>query len=92
MIWDASRNQLSVTDPGDPTVSTPVETGQEVIENIKPDDEDGFWIFGQDGNGNGVVTHYRQGKTTIVAPPEFHNRQLTSVTPAPPHAALGRGA
>jgi len=84
MIWDIRRDQLSVTEPGDPTVSTPVETGQEVIENIKPDDEDGFWISGQDGNGNGVVMHYRQGKTTILAPPEFHNRQLTSVTPAPP--------
>ncbi len=84
MIWDAIRNQWVVTDPGDPAVSTPVETGQVVVEDIRPDDEDGFWISGQDGNGNGVVMHYRQGKTTTLAPPEFHNRQLTAATPAPP--------
>jgi signal transduction histidine kinase/CheY-like chemotaxis protein len=85
MIWDAGRNQWSVTDLRDPAVSTPVDTGQEVVEDIRPDEEDGFWISGHDGNGNGVVTYYRQGKTTTLAPPKFRNRQLTAVTPAPPH-------
>ena len=84
MIWDIRRNQLSMTDPQDPSVSTPVETGQEMIESIKPDDKDGFWIYGQDSNGNGVVAHYHDGKTTILAPAEFHNQQLKSATPAPP--------
>ena len=84
MIRDASRNQWSVTDLHNPAVSTPVDTGQEVVEDIRPDEEDGFWISGNDGNGNGMVAHYRQGKTTILAPPEFRNRQLTAVTPEPP--------
>jgi signal transduction histidine kinase/CheY-like chemotaxis protein len=85
MIWDTSRNQWVVTDPLDPAISMPVDIGQEVVEDIRPDEEDGFWISGQDGNGNGVVTYYRQGTTTILTPPEFRNRQLTAVTPAPQH-------
>ena len=83
MIWDESRNQLMVTDPQDPTLRTAVETGCETISSIEPDKNDGFWIIGQDNKGNGVVAHYANGRTKVIAPPEFHGRLLTFSTPLP---------
>jgi signal transduction histidine kinase len=84
MVRDAQAQQLMVTDVKDPAIRTPVEAGCESVTSIKADGENGFWFCGEDGSGNGVVAHYRDGKTSVIAPPEFQGRQLMSPVPGPP--------
>jgi len=78
MIWDEPRRQLLVTDPQNPTQRTLVKSGCETINSVLPVTNGVFWIVGQDTNGNGVVTHFDNGQTRIIAAPEFYGRQLRS--------------
>jgi signal transduction histidine kinase/CheY-like chemotaxis protein len=78
MIWDAQRDALTVTAPQDPMLRTVVETGCATLNTIIPNGDGIFWILGQDQQGNGIVARYENGRTQIIASPEFHQRQLTS--------------
>jgi signal transduction histidine kinase/CheY-like chemotaxis protein len=88
MIWDAQRDELTVTAPQDPTLRTVVETGCESISSITPDKNGVFWILGQDKKDNGIVARYDNGQTKIMASPEFYGQQLSSGTPWPPAQLL----
>jgi signal transduction histidine kinase len=81
MIWDAQRDALTVTAPQDPMLRTAVETGCAALNTIIPNGDGIFWILGQDPQGNGMVARYENGRSQIIASPEFHQRQLTSGLP-----------
>ena len=80
MIWDASRDALTVTAAQDPTLRTVVETGCATLNAISCK-HDVFWILGQDQPGNGIITRYENGRTKIIVSPEFHGRSLASGLP-----------
>ena len=88
LISDVSQNELLLVDPQYPDRRTLVETGCQLVDQAFPDTGGGFWILGRDTNNNGVVTHYKNGKASILAPPEFAGRQLTAGNPESPEQIL----
>ncbi len=89
LISDEARNQLLATDPHDPNRRTLVKTGTQTLSYyVTPPQNGVFWMLGQDTNNNGVVTRYHDGASSIIASPEFANKQLTFATPEPPGQLL----
>ena len=88
LIWEQNQNRLTATAVQDPTRRTVVDTGCATLNHFSSDTNGTFWILGQDSLDNGVVAHYENGRTRIIASPEFQGWQLSFGTPLPPAQLL----
>ena len=78
-----SDGQIGTTDPLDPERFTPVESRMAAIKEALVDAQGGFWLVGDDAQGEGRIERIVDGAARAVASEELRLRHIAAADPDP---------